>query len=174
VEFYIISGGLEEVIKGSKIARWFSGIWGCRFQEDDGQIRHVMNSVSFTEKTKYIFSINKGLHGKARSDPYAVNKKIETADRRIPFENMIYVGDGLTDVPCFSLLNANGGRSFGVFDPRKKESPKKAWEQLVAPQRVVSAHSPRYRPDDDLGAFLKMAVESICSKLDLRAGIAVV
>jgi len=129
-----------------------------------------MNAISFTEKTKYIFSINKGLHQKARSDPYAVNHKVEPQNRRIPFENMIYVGDGLTDVPCFSLMQLNKGQAFGVFDPKKKDSPKKAWEQLVAPRRVMSAHSPRYRPDDDLGAFLMMAVESICSRLDLRAG----
>ncbi|HLN27068.1 MAG TPA: hypothetical protein VK395_04950 [Gemmataceae bacterium] len=88
IEYYIISGGLEEIIKGSSIAQYFDGIYGCRFCEEGGRIRHVMNSISFTEKTKYIFAINKGVPS-IREDPYAVNRKIEQAARRIPIENMI-------------------------------------------------------------------------------------
>src|SRR5947207_410390 len=80
---------------------------------------------------------------------------------------MIYIGDGLTDVPCFSLMEQFGGQAFGVFDPLKGESPKKAWEQLVAPKRVSTMNSPRYRKKDDLGALLRAAVESIWFKLDV-------
>jgi len=59
VEFYIVSGGLEEVIRGSGIARHFSGIWGCNFAEEGGCIRHIKNTITFTEKTKALFAINK-------------------------------------------------------------------------------------------------------------------
>jgi hypothetical protein len=125
VEFYIVSGGLEEVIKGSTIAKHFSGIWGCRFDEINGRIGRVRNAISFTEKTKYIYAINKGMHDDVRRDQYSVNRMVKPEDRRIPMSNMIYVGDGLTDVPCFSLIQNQGGTAFGVFDPQKQGSPKK-------------------------------------------------
>jgi phosphoserine phosphatase len=170
VEFYIISGGLEEVIKGCKIAPYFRGIWGSRFHEEDGQICYIKNSLSFTEKTKYLFAINKGVQDRIRDTPYVVNRKIDPLDRRIPIENMIYIGDGITDVPCFSLMKLFRGTAFGVFDPRKTGSAKKAWEQLVAPERVVSTHSPRYREDDDLGSLLRMAITEICLRMERKTG----
>jgi phosphoserine phosphatase len=168
IEFYIISGGLEEVIKGSKIAPHFRGIWGSRFHEEGGRVRHIMNSLTFTEKTKHIFAINKGVDKDIRSTPYVVNKKIEHPDRRIPIDNMIYLGDGLTDVPCFSVMEQFHGTAFGVFDPKKKGAPKKAWEQLVAPKRVVSTNSPHYKEDEDLGSLLRAAVTQICLRIDTR------
>jgi phosphoserine phosphatase len=177
VEFYIISGGLEEVIRGSKVAAHFTGIWGCRFAEENGRISHVMNTVSFTEKTKYLYAINKGLTESKdiRHRPYSVNEHVEDADRRVPFENMIYIGDGLTDVPCFSLLTkTHRGKAFGVFDPLKEGSPKKAWEKLVAPRRITTMNSPRYGKTDDLGALLRTAVKEICLKMDGRTGAALV
>ena len=127
-----------------------------------------MNAISFTEKTKYLFAINKGFIG-IRDQPYQVNENVIRENRRIPFQNMIYIGDGFTDVPCFSLLNANGGQSFGVFDPKREGSPKKAYEKLVMPKRVVTMNSPRYSKDDDLGALLRIAVQTICSQMELRA-----
>lgn len=170
VEFYVISGGIEEVIAGSSIAKHLHGFRGCRYSDDGGSgpIRQVMNAVSFTDKTRYIFEINKGILGrtpdsKSRSNPYEVNESYAESSRRIPLENMIYVGDGFTDVPCFSLLKKNHGRGFGIFDPKKAGSPKKGWEKLLAPERVTSMHSPKYGEDDDLGSILRMAVQTLCA-----------
>jgi hypothetical protein len=103
-----------------------------------------------------------------RREPFIVNQKVEHADRRIPIENMIYIGDGLTDVPCFSVMEQFKGQSFGVFNPEREGSPKKAWEQLIAPRRVVTMNSPRYGKKDDLGALLRVAVRQICLRLDTR------
>lgn len=169
IEFFIISGGLEEVMKGTKIAKYFKGIYGSRFAERDGCIAHVMNSVTFTEKTKYIFAINKGVDHMMGREPFIVNQKVEPTDRRIPIENMIYIGDGLTDVPCFSVMAQFKGQAFGVFNPAREGSPKKAWEQLIAPRRVATMNSPRYGSKDDLGALLRAAVRQICLRLDTRA-----
>lgn len=80
---------------------------------------------------------------------------------------------GLTDVPCFSLLLKSKGKAFGVFDPRRKGSPKKAWEKLVAPQRVSTLNSPRYGKNADLGSLLRTAVEEICLSLDVQTGSAI-
>ena len=172
IEFYVITSGLEEIVRGSKIAKELTSIWGCQFAEgDDGTIAHIKNVVSFTEKTRHLFEINKGLSDK-RKKPYAVNEDKKPSDRRIPFTNMIYVGDGLTDVPCFSLLKNMGGKSIGVFDPKKSGSPKKAFEKLLAPQRVISMHSPKYNKSDDLGALLRLLVNQICVDLDVKSGMA--
>jgi len=168
IEFYVITSGLEEIVRGSKIAKELKGIWGCRFAEARGQIAHIKNVVSFTEKTRFLFEINKGLDDK-RKKAYAVNEDRAQNARRIPFTNMIYVGDGLTDVPCFSLLKNLGGLSIGVFDPKKKGSPKKAYEKLVAPHRVGSLHSPKFGPNDDLGSVLRVMVNRICVEIDLKS-----
>ena len=136
------------MIRGSIAKKYFQGIWGCNFAEEAGCIRHVKNIVTFTEKTKALFAINKGITDEElRKNPYKVNEAQRPEDRRVPFRNMIYLGDGLTDVPCFSLLDKMGGKAFAVFDPRKKGSPKKAWENLVAPKWVASVHSPKYGPE---------------------------
>lgn len=168
IEFYIVSGGLEEIIRGSKIAPYFRGIWGCQFAEEKGMVRYIKQSISFTEKTKYLFEINKGVNLQP-TQPYAVNEFVPAENRRIPLENMIYLGDGLTDVPCFSLLRVSGGRSFGIFDPKRKDSPKKGWEKLAAPHRVDTLNSAKYGLEDDLGSLLRAAVTALCLKLDLRA-----
>jgi phosphoserine phosphatase len=169
IEFYIISGGPQEIIQGTPIAKYFSGIWGCTFEEAGGRVAKVKNVISFTEKTKYLFLINKGLGADAQTNAYVVNQYMPEETRRIPWKNMIYVGDGLTDVPCFSLIQRSGGKAFGVFDPTKEGSPRKAWMQLVAPQRVATMNSPRYGEKDDLGALIRAAVTGICLDLDTRS-----
>jgi hypothetical protein len=168
IQFYVVSGGLEEIIRGSSITKYLSGVWGCQFAEENGEIRHIKKLVSFTEKTKYLFYINKGLGPNAGA--YAVNEKIDPKNRRVPFENMIYLGDALTDVPCFSLVEGNEGRAFGVFNPENPDSPKKAWEKLVAPKRVTTMNAPKYGPTDELGALLRAHVQSLCFRLDGRTG----
>lgn len=81
---------------------------------------------------------------------------------------MIYVGDGLTDVPCLSLLAKEGGEVFGVFDVSKEDAPKFSYDELLAPNRVQSLNEPEYREDDALGSLLRQAVERKAMELDSR------
>lgn len=167
IEFYIISGGLEEVIAGSAIVQeHFTGFYGCQLGEDAGGIvRHVKRCITFTEKTRYLFEITKGIEpARSRTEPHLVNQRHE--ERRVPFNHMIYVGDGLTDVPCFSLVGRNGGKTFGVFK-RGAESAKQAFQRLLDTQRVDSLHSPDYGEDADLGALIRAAVTTMASDIDL-------
>jgi phosphoserine phosphatase len=172
IEFYIISGGLQAVIEGSShVSQHFSGIYGCQLDEDPatGAVRHIKRCVTFTEKTRFIFEINKGISTKeSATQPHLVNLMVPKETRRIPLENMIYVGDGLTDVPCFSLIDNAGGMALGVFQPGK-ESAKQAFQQLVVPRRVRTMHSPNYSADADLGAILRLAVSALAAKLDLNS-----
>jgi len=123
VEFYIVSAGLQAVMDGSAIVRkYFRAAYGCQLAGDDekGPLKYIKRCITFTEKTRYLFEINKGIDpGESKSNPYLVNKAYPDTERRIPFANMIYVGDGITDIPCFSLVQKFKGLAFGVFDPVK-------------------------------------------------------
>jgi phosphoserine phosphatase len=171
IEFYIVSGGLEEVILGSSVvAQHFDGVYGCQFGEDEstGEVRHVKRCVTFTEKTRFLFEIHKGISAEdSKTQPHLVNEFIKEEARRVPFEQMIYVGDGLTDVPCFSLVNKNNGVTFGVFQ-RGHESAKQAFQRFLATDRVKSLYSPDYREDADLGAMLRAAVASTATRVALQ------
>lgn len=105
-------------------------------------------------------------------NPNLVNQLVPEESRRVPFENIIYVGDGLTDVPCFSLVEKNRGTPFGVFQAGQ-ESAKQAFQKLLATRRVVSMHHPDYRPDAELGALLRAAVSSVCSKIIINSARAI-
>jgi hypothetical protein len=136
VEFYIVSGGLQAIIEGSQIVKkYFTAIYGCLLEEAGSPpiLSHIKRAITFTEKTRYLFEIHKGLNpAVTRKNPYLVNKYIHYSKRRIPFENMIYIGDGYTDIPCLSLLNEIKGVSFGVFDPSDETKAKHACTPLWA------------------------------------------
>ena len=171
VEFYIISGGLRELLTGSEIVRrHFSGVYASQLGEDEfGRLTRLKRVVTFTEKTRYLFEINKGLvPEQAEQNPYLVNREVPEPDRRIPFKNIFYVGDGLTDIPCFSLVRKSGGTAFGVFDPTREDSAKKAFIEMLKPARVITMNSPRYGPEDDLGALLRAGVTARATQIRLE------
>jgi phosphoserine phosphatase len=176
IEFYIISGGLQPIIEGSKyVANAFSGVYGCQLAEDEttGVLSDIKRCVTFTEKTRFLFEINKGIPpADAATRPHLVNRAVADADRPVPFKNMIYVGDGLTDIPCFSLVEKGDGHSFGVFQPGK-ESAKQAFQQLMETKRVRGLYAPQYGPDDALGAILRLAVSNTCADIEIRAARAI-
>jgi phosphoglycolate phosphatase-like HAD superfamily hydrolase len=175
VEFYIISGGLQAVVEGSGIVqKYFTGVYGCQLDENEnGQISYIKRCVTFTEKTRYLFEINKGISSKdSQVRPNLVNKFIPESDRRVPFSHMIYVGDGLTDMPCFALVKKNKGKTFGVFDPSSESKAKLALEEFMEPNRVTGMYRPDYRREADLGIFLRTAVGSLCFEIESeRRGI---
>lgn len=167
VEFYIVSGGLRPLIMGSRIVRQnFRDVWASEIAMDDnGVLSGIKRAVTFTEKTRYLFEIHKGLTWAATTaNPYLVNTLVEPAKRPVPFANMIYVGDGDTDIPCFSLVEANRGIAFGVVDRRRKNWRRKRID-LLAPHRVRSVHAPDYRPGHELGDILKLSVSAIAARI---------
>lgn len=171
IEFYVISTGLREVILGSEIVRsHFAEVYACEFGEnEEGVLQDIKRCVTFTEKTRYLFEINKGLRfSKTTENPLLVNTDVPKELRRISFKNMIYVGDGLTDIPCFSLVKEYGGHVFGVFDPTKKDKAKQALLEFLRPQRVLGMYEPLYRETDALGSLIEMAVATRCSQIELE------
>jgi len=175
LEFYVISSGLQEMIKGSGIIdKHFNAVYGSQLagDEDDGVLKYIKRCVTYTEKTRYLFEINKGVRPR-HSHRDAVNKDVPMHKRRIPFSNMCYIGDGLTDIPCFSLVKngvrgEGGGKAFAVFNPADKSSARRTLQELLMPHRVESAHKPSYRPSDELGSLLRATVASMCGDVETR------
>ena len=169
IEFYIISGGLQAVMDGSKfIKENFTATYGCQFGEcqKTGLIKNIKRAITFTEKTRYLFEINKGITpDDTNRNQYVVNIDVNEKERRIPFKNMIYLGDGHTDVPCFSLVKKNGGIAFGIFRPGEEASARKAFLDFLRTDRVLSTHAPKYTKTAELGALLRIAVKNIANRI---------
>ena len=169
VELYIISGGIQSVMDGSQfIADNFKASYGCQFGEcpDTGVIRYIKRAITFTEKTRFLFEINKGIGpSETSSNQYLVNKEVSEAKRRVAFRNMIYIGDGHTDVPCFSLVKKNGGIAFGIFRPGEEASARRAFIDFLRTDRVLSTHAPKYTRTSELGSLLRIAVSNIAQRI---------
>ncbi|MBI5474152.1 MAG: haloacid dehalogenase-like hydrolase [Ignavibacteriae bacterium] len=169
LEFYIISSGIGDIIRQTKIAKHFSDIWSSDFAYDcDGRILFPRRVISFTDKTRYLFSISKGLIGEEyRNKPFEVNEKVERKDGfRIPFTQMIFVGDGMTDVPCFALMKKMNGLPIAVYDPKNPSKWERAW-RFLQQERVKNLVPADYSSHSALTSSLKMAIDSIVQRIEL-------
>jgi len=165
VEYYIISEGLEPIIQGTDIADQCKAVYASQLDTDsEGVVQSIQRPISFTDKTRYLYEINKGISPEtARENPYDVNTQMDPEDRRIPFENMIYIGDGITDIPCFSLVNDRGGRVFGVIDNEEGSAKQRAIRDLGSPRRAGNLNRPLYGESGRLGSLLRLTIEGICT-----------
>lgn len=119
IRHYIISSGLVEIIEGSAIYKHFNGVFACEFLYDENDIAcWPKNVVNYTTKTQFLFRINKGVFD--LSNDIDLNRYVPEDERSVPFRNMIYIGDGLTDVPCMKLVKSRGGYSVAVYQKRKR------------------------------------------------------
>ena len=168
LEFYIISGGLEELIKSTKIAPYIDGIFGCNFGYDQkGRPVGVKSSISFTEKTRYIHGIKKGVGiTELRSNPYRINDAIARDQQRIPFSHMIYIGDGPSDIPCLSAVTSNGGTGIGASAPFG--SFKKGYELARGKRTTVGPYTANYKKGSDMRKVLEETILRIGIEIDLE------
>ena len=159
VEGYVVSSGFEDLMKGTRLSETFTDIFGGRLFEKDGKIAGVKSAVTFTEKTKFIFAVSKGIMSKIRTEPYRVNELIASEKRRVPFENMIYLGDGPSDIPCFSTIKKQGGSCIGI--DIGKEWHKEFEKQLR--EREVTSFKPDYTKESDLYNKLKFLITEMAN-----------
>jgi hypothetical protein len=178
VEHYIVSTGLRQMILGSKIAPHVDGVWGCEFIEDppspgyldtgkraaSGEskvISQIAYALDNTTKTRAVFEINKGSN---KIPDIEVNAMIPDADRRVPFQNMIYIADGPSDIPVFSLINRFGGRTFAVYQPGSSKEFSQV-NNLQKQKRVQSFGEANYTEDSQTSMWIKNAITEICSQI---------
>jgi phosphoserine phosphatase len=162
VEHYIISSGLREIIEGSKIHDRFRKIYACEFHYDaSGAADWPLISVNYTTKTQFLFRINKGVL--EASDDEALNRYVPEDERPVPFRNMVYIGDGMTDVPCMKLVKANGGHSIAVYGKGQKEKV----ANLVRDRRVDFFAPADYREGQELDELVKRILDQVAVVNDL-------
>lgn len=170
IEFYLISSGIEEILRATPVAGEFHDIWACQFAySDSGAASQLKKIVSFTDKTRYIFQIQKGIFGRGvRSRPFEVNRKVPERDLRVPLNQMIFVGDGYTDIPCFSLIRKGGGIAIGVYDRDHREKWGRAWG-FIEDGRVSNLAPADFSERSALSDSLHMAIESMAGRIALNA-----
>lgn len=160
VEHFIISSGLREMLEGTSIYKKFKKIYASGFVFDHhGIAKWPAVAMNFTTKTQYLFRINKGsldVH-----DNEVINKYVPQSERAIPFTNMIFIGDGDTDIPCMRLVKDQGGHSIAVYNPAKRDAKKKAL-QLVADGRANLIAPATY----ESGETIDQAVRAIIDKVE--------
>lgn len=159
VHHYINSSGLKEMIEGTPIAAEFRKIYACSFLYDvDGVAYWPAVAVNYTNKTQFIFKINKGVE--SVFDSTEVNRFIPEEKRPVQFRHMIYFGDGTTDIPCMRLVKAQGGHSIAVYKPDSAKN-KAASERLVKDDRVSYVCPADYSEGMEIDNVVKTIIDKI-------------
>ena len=161
VEHYIVSSGIKEIIEGTSIAKnnEFKEIYACEFMYDyNNIIQWPKMAVNYTAKTQFLFRINKGVLNIDTESINKLNSFTPEKDRRIPFQNMIYIGDGLTDVHCMKLVKAHGGQSIAVYD---QDKGKNAAQNLLKDNRVNYIVPADYNEGSEIEVLVKAIMKKI-------------
>jgi 2-hydroxy-3-keto-5-methylthiopentenyl-1-phosphate phosphatase len=166
VEHYIISSGLKEMIEGTEMAKQgaFERIYASSFYYNErGLAKWPAQAVNYTNKTQFLFRIEKGTLDV--NDP-AVNDYFPPDRLRVPFRNMVYIGDSDTDIPCMKLVNTNGGHSIGVFDPDTRDKAKVL--KMMADNRIRYYAPADYSDGSELDSLLKSIIRRTAANEELE------
>src|ERR1019366_6003710 len=186
VEHYIVSTGLTEMVRGSAIEPFVDGIWGCEFIENplqpgflqqkefdlgaEAEIAQIGMMIDNTTKTRALFEINKGTNKNAALE---VNAKIPPDDRRVAFQNMIYIADGPSDIPSFSVVKERGGKAYGVYNPDRPDEFKQN-DSLRQNGRIDHYGKADYREGSETFNWLKLQIQTTAERIvtDHEAAVA--
>lgn len=156
IEHYIISSGTYEIIEGTPIAKYFKKIFACRYVYDEnGEALWPAHAINYTLKTQYIYRISKGILD--LTDDEGVNREQDESLRRIAYSNMIYLGDGMTDIPCMKMVKERGGKSIAVYPEGKGDTVK----PLVDDDRINYVCVADYSENSTLERIVKLMIENM-------------
>lgn len=162
LKHFLISSGNEEIFAGTPIAKRFEAVFASKYLFDaNGVAQWPALAINYTTKTQYLFRINKGV--KNISDNASVNRYVPKSDRPVPFENMVFIGDGATDIPCFRLVKEQGGLSVAVYTPNRKGGREKA-SQYRLDGRVHAVVSAVYTEGSDLDKIVKAQIDVVAAR----------
>ena len=155
VEHYVISSGLKEIIEGTAISKFFKSIFACEFLYDEnGNGVWPKTDVNYTNKTQFVYRINKGILDVANDND--LNRSMPDDSKRVPFCNMIYIGDGLSDVPCMKMMKAYGGYSIAVYQNKDSKV-----EDLLKKDRVDFIYPADYSENTGLDITVKNIIRKM-------------
>ncbi len=153
IEHYLVSSGTKEIVEGSKICHCFKEIYGCEFYYENDVAVWPKFAINFTQKTQYFFRVAKGATD--ATDDSGVNQKTEHL--RIPYSNIIYLGDGMTDIPCMTLVKKNEGTSIAIYP----ESESHKVKNLYNDNRVNFICAANYEEGSDLDKVVKLIIKKV-------------
>jgi 2-hydroxy-3-keto-5-methylthiopentenyl-1-phosphate phosphatase len=164
VQHYIISSGVKDIIEGTDIAKEFKAIYACEYMFDkNGDVVWPKIAINYTMKTQYVFRISKGID--RLDDDDIVNSKVSEKDRRVLYRNMIYLGDGITDVPCMKLVKQYGGQSIAIYQANKFHKVQK----LIDEGRVNYVCPSDYRDGSELDSIVKLIIQRMALTNELES-----
>ena len=164
IKHYINSSGLKEMIEGTTIAKEFENIYACSFLYDvDGIAYWPAVAVDYTTKTQFLFKINKGI--KEVSDNQKINEFVPESERPVPFERMIYFGDGETDIPCMKMVKDHGGHSIAVYGNKRKKATA---YKLISENRVNFVCQADYRNGKEIHGVVKRILDKIKADIEFK------
>ncbi|MSU46781.1 MAG: haloacid dehalogenase-like hydrolase [Lacunisphaera sp.] len=177
LEHYVVSTGLAEIIRGSAVAPHLDAVWACEFIENPlqpgflrqkelsieaaAEIAQIGIMIDNTTKTRAIFEINKGTN---RNPAIDVNAKVTPEDRRIPLQNMIYIADGPSDVPSFSVVKKGGGKTYAVYNPAVRAEFEQN-DRLRQTGRIDHYGPADYTESSATANWLHLQIEKICDRI---------
>lgn len=165
VEHYIISSGLKEMIEGTKVADEFEKIYASSFYYDDaGVALWPAQVINYTSKTQFLFRIEKGTLDVNDS---GVNDYFAPENIRIPFRNIVYIGDSDTDIPCMKLVNSHFGHSIGVYNPKTKD--KRKVYKMMEDKRIKYFAPADYTENSELDNLVKAIIDQTASNEKLMS-----
>ena len=163
LEHYIISSGLQDLLEGASIRKYFKKIYACEYDYQKGRPVFPKLVINDTNKTQFLFRINKGKLKLSES----INQHMPEEERRIPFRNMIYIGDGITDVPSMTVTQKAGGNAIAVYDSARRV-PRDV-KSMVAEHRAEHFAPADFREHSLLVKILRQTLKKIIASIVYRS-----
>lgn len=165
IEHYLISSGTKEIVEGCPIYNEFKKAWACEYYfDEEGKPVWPKLAINFTQKTQFFFRVAKG--ALEITDDAGVNEKTKDDEMSVPYTNMVYLGDGMTDIACMTLVHKNGGNSIAVYQNQKGSKDKV--RQINKDSRCDFIAYADYREGTQIDKILKMIIDKIALQRDMK------